>query len=401
MKKLLCLFVKNPFTQRDIERMGIEYLEQHFEVRILDCTPWLMPQALATRGGASLMRQNLYLINSLSELKDALKDSSAGIAIDYVGQFSLKAILLFQLLKKRGFKLVVLDSGAYPSPRKGELIGLSKSKVIRAIQSGYVQRGLKTLTRRMLLRILPDQSPDYALVSGTSWMANPRFYRAVKKIAAHSFDYEKYLRVRAAPPSRNFEYAVYLDENIAGHEDNAELGYATPASENSFFGALNKFFTDFESASGTPVLVAGYPTECPEAHSSLFGNRKIIYGETAELIRNAQVVFAHASTAISFAVLWRRPIVFLTSDEISGSWYYPWIEAPHKILKSPIANIDSDVQTQCNADEWQKIDQNAYQQYEETYIKSQGSPEISLWAIFKDAMLEAEMAADALAKLSV
>lgn len=388
MKTLLYILVKNPFTQRDFERMGVGALQQYFEVRILDCTAWLMPQAIATRGSSTMKLPNMYLISSLSELNGALKDSSGGIAIDYVGAFSLRAIWLFHCLKEKGIKLVVMDSGAYPLPEERNVVGLSKSKLIYAIKDRYIQRSLNAVIRKIALKVLPDQSPDFALVSGTSWMSDPRFNRAAKKIAAHSFDYEKYLQLRSLPSSRGFDYAVYLDENIADHEDNAELGYAAPASERKFLGALTKFFTEFEAVSGMPILVAGYPTEQPGARSKIYGDREIIYAETADLIRNAKVVFAHASTAISFAVLWRRPLVFLTSDEITGSWYYPWIEAPRKILKASIVNINSETPGQCDIDEWQKVDHSAYKRYKDTYIKSQGSPEISLWSIFLKVKLE-------------
>jgi len=388
MKTLLYILVKNTFTKRDFERMGVGALEQHFEVRIFDCTAWLMPQAIATRGCSTIRLPNLHLISSLAELKDALEDSSGGIAIDYVGAFSLRAIWLFHCLKKKGIKLVVMDSGAYPLPEERNIVGLSKSKLIYAIKDRYMQRCLNALMRKLFLKILPDQSPDFAFVSGTSWVSDPRFNRASKTIDAHSFDYEKYLQLRTLSSSRGFDYAVYLDENIASHEDNAELGYSAPVSEHRFLRSLTKYFTEFESVSGMPVLVAGYPTERPDARAKIFGDREIIYAETAELIRNAKVVFAHASTAISFAVLWRRPIVFLTSDEMTGSWYHPWIEAPRKILKSPIVNIDSDVPGQCNIAKWQKVDQSAYKYYEDTYIKSQDSPAISLWSIFLDVKSE-------------
>lgn len=382
MKPLLYLLVKNPFTKRDFERMGIESLEKHFEVHVLDCAAWLMPQALATRGRSSLQLPNLHLIGSLAELKGALKGSSGGIAIDYVGQFSLKAIWLFHCLKKKGIKLVLIDSGAHPFPEERNITKFSVSNIVYALKNRYIQRGINALIRRAFLKALPDQLPDFALVSGTYWMGSSRFNSALVKIDAHSFDYEKFLQIRTLPPSRNFDYAVYLDENIAGHEDNSELGYAAPVSERKFFESLNKFFLGFEAVSGMPVLVAGYPTDSPESHTQLFNGREVIYGETAELIRNARVVFAHGSTAHSFAVLSRCPAVFLTSNEMTSSWYYPWIEAIRRSLNARMVNIDNVVPEPQNIADWLNVDQDAYKLHEETYIKSQGSPDVSLWSIF-------------------
>lgn len=378
----LYILVKNPFVQRDYERMGIEELQRHFEVRILDCTAWLMPKALETRGHATLDLPNRVSIRSLADLRRELKGASGGFSVDYVGQFSLKAILLFHYLKKNRIKLVVMDSGAYPLPNEEKITVVSKSKLAYALKSNYLRRVLDALCHKIFIKILPDQTPDFALVSGTSWRAYPRFSRAKKIIPAHSFDYDRYLQLKNAPPLRDFDYAVYLDENITDHEDNVELGYAYPVSAKKFLNSFNRFLDAFEGASGMPVLVAGYPTSKQESRHGMFGGRAIIYGQTAELIRDAKVVFAHASTAISFAVVWRRPIIFLTSDEMSQSWYQPWIAAPCNILKSALVNIDIDLPNPENVARWQGRDAAGYRAYEETYIKSAGSPEVSMWDIF-------------------
>lgn len=363
--------------------MGIEELQRHFEVRILDCTAWLMPKALETRGHATLDLPNRVSIRSLADLRRELKSASGGFSIDYVGQFSLRAILLFHLIKKKGIKLVVMDSGAYPLPSVEKITVVSMSKLAYALKSNYVRRVLEALCNKILIKILPDQTPDFALVSGSSWRDYPRFSRAKNIISAHSFDYDRYLQLKSLPPLRDFDYAVYLDENITDHEDNVELGYAYPVSAKKFLNSFNRFLDAFEEVSGMPVLVAGYPSDKHESRKDRFEGREVIYRQTAELIRDAKVVFAHASTAISFAVLWRRPIIFLTSDEMSQSWYQPWIVAPCNILKSPQVNIDRELPDLESVACWQCHDASAYRAYLDAYIKSRGSPEISLWSIFQ------------------
>jgi hypothetical protein len=360
--------------------MGIVYLENYFDVKVLDCTAWLMPLAIVTRKSSTANLPIVYSIDSMSTFKLFLNEFSVQFAIDYIGQFSLSAVFLFDHLKKKGVKLIVMDSGAYPSPTVKQGIRFSKSVFFNIFKNGHIKRKLNALLIRIMLKVIPNQLPDVALVVGTSWLSNPRFTLASRKILAHSFDYEKYLQLRVQPPSREFDYAVYIDENISGHEDNVETGYCAPVSEYVFFSALQKYFEKFETLSNVPILVAGYPSEL---RTVLFGNRKLIIGETAELIRNAKIVFAHASTAISFAVLWRRPIVFLSSNEMAQSWYQPWIEAPCKLLQSTLVNIDSMTPSECDIVKLETIDEDAYRQYEETYIKSKGSPEISLWSIFR------------------
>jgi hypothetical protein len=379
VNNLLYLIVKNPFTSRDFQRLGVQALEQHFEVRILDCTAWLMPKAFETRASSTMTLPNLRAIASLREFKEELSASSGGLAVDYVGPFSVPAILLFHALKTRGIKLIVMDSGAYPEPQGVDRPRSFGAKIVNAIKNRGVQRHLNALIIKSLVKCLRDQTPDYAFVSGTSWVDNPRFSRAAIRIPAHSFDYETYLEIRARPAFRHGGYAVYLDEDIADHEDNVEMGFTAPVSAGRFFGALSRFFGEFETVSGMPVVVASYPTE-RAGRAAHFDGREVILGETAALIQGAAVVFAHASTAISFAVSWRRPLVFLTSHEMASSWYQSWIDAPRRILKCPLVNIDTP--GQIRLEEWQQVDRGAYALYEDTYMKSKDSPDVSLWTIF-------------------
>lgn len=385
MKSALYVCIKNPFTQRDLGRLGIEALERHFELRILDCTPWLMPAAYRSRGSAGLARPNLRVVRSLREFKDALGKARGGVAIDYVGQFSPSSILMFEALRTRGIKLVVLDSGAFPLPRAPGGARSIVAKIFHTLRQGGVRQHLNARINRLFLACLPDQRPDLALVSGSSWRQDPRFAQARRQVEAHSFDYERYREVNAARPagfSSVGPYAVYLDEDIAEHEDNLEMGMAAPASKRRFYPALTRLFERFEAESGMRVVVAGYPNR-RRTDEGRFGGREVHLGHTAELIREASLVFAHASTAISFAVLWRRPLVFVTSEEIARSWYQPWIEAPCAVLRAPLINLDAGTRPSTAA---ASLNAAAYEQYQVTYIKSARSPEKSLWDIFVEGV---------------
>ncbi len=382
MKEVLYICVKNPFCQRDMERMGIEFLERMFDVQILDCTEWLMPRACKTRGPSTYRRANLYRIATLCELKKLIGKQPGGLAIDYVGQFSVPAVLLFHALKKNGTQIVIVDSGAYPSPD----LALGKRplvmKVIDAYRHGVFGQMFKEKCVKWLLKILPDQSPDFAFVAGQAWRGDLRFRSAANHIPAHSFDYEVYRAHRSAAEASATPYAVYLDETIAGHEDNAELGLPEPASAMNFYPALRRFFDDFEATTGLPVVIAAYPSADIEACQAYFGGRKILKGQTAELVRDSTLVFAHASTAISYAVLWRKPLAFLTSGEITGGWYQPWIDAPRVLLNASLFNLDDRLPA-ASRESWLHLDHDAYSRYETWFIKSEDSPDVSLWERFE------------------
>lgn len=361
--------------------MGIQALERHFNLQILDCTAWLMPEAFSTRGTSLLHLENLSSIRSLRDLKSVLADSRGGYAVDYVGQFSPSAVLLFNELKARDVQLIVVDSGAYPSPDLAFGQRTFLQKLIDAVRHGRGMHHFIARFARIMLRLLPDQTPDYALVAGDSWRSDPRFCSARVKVPAHSFDYEKFRVINEAPTFRAENYLIYLDEDIAGHEDNAELGFSDPATAAVYYPALCKFFDEIERLAGMPVVIAGYPTSVPSRRAAHFEGREVIFGKTAELIRNAKIVFAHASTAISFAVLWHRPLVFLTSNEIRQSWYQPWIDAPRAILSAPSIDIGCKPE-KAELEAWGQISRDRYDHYRATFIKARNSADISLWDFF-------------------
>ena len=303
MKELLYICLKNPLTERDLDRLGIKALEKNFDVQILDCTLWLMPEAINTRAQKPVSRNNLHKINSLREFRNQIKSKRKGYALDYVGPFSIKAIFLFHELKKNGFSLIVLDSGSTPTSEIKLKIVTIIERLFTIFRFSVLKQHINARLINLLLKLLPDQKPDYALVSGEIWKINKRFANARIKIPSHSFDYETYLRVKEEEPVLKSNYVVYLDENITGHEDNFEIGYNHPATNEKYYSSLNRFLEKFEKTTGLEVVIAGYPSQVESKCYEYFGNRKVFFGKTAKLISNAKMVFAHGSTSISFAIL--------------------------------------------------------------------------------------------------
>lgn len=380
MKELLYICLKNPLTERDLDRLGIKALEKNFDVQILDCTLWLMPEAINRRAQKPVSRNNLHKINSLREFRNKIRTKRKGYALDYVGPFSIQAVLLFNELKKNGFKLIVIDSGSTPTSELKVSFQSLVERLVRVFRFTVLRQHINARMINFLLKILPDQSPDYALVAGDAWKKNTRFTSAHIKIPAHSADYETYLQARKEKPRWSFEYAVYLDENITGHEDNYEIGLNHPATSKHYYPAFNKFMDEFEKKIGLKVMVAAYPSCIRSECEKRFNSRQVFFNETASLIHNAKLVFAHGTTSISFAVLWRKPIVFLTSKEIERSWYQPSIDIRRMILSAPMVNIDDNGEIEMN--KWISFKEDLYKKYEETYIKSKDGPELSLWDIF-------------------
>lgn len=380
MKERIYLIVKNPFQESDRTRFNTDLLEEHFDLAILDCSEWLLPESLKTRSSVKFELANLHHIRSAAELKAAII-GSGGYALDFVGLFSLKAIRLFNILKRNGIKIVVVDSGPYPSPGPTKSTQSLSEKIQVIIKNKLFQRFINARILNLYKRFSEDMTPDIALVSGTYWMNNPRFSKARTIIPAHSFDYETFLKINQNARPDVKSYAVYLDENIGFHEDNKEMNLTSPVSGIKFLEKLELFFQQTEKQTGLEIKIAAYPSTDINVYKQIFKHRDIIFYQTASLIKQSELVFAHASTALSFSILWRKPIIFIVDSELKSSWYYADIESASKLVKGKQVNIDDKEEIASELDSWKDIDLIAYQDYQDSFIKSRDSSGDFLWSI--------------------
>jgi hypothetical protein len=93
---------------------------------------------------------------------------------------------------------------------------------------------------------------------------------------------------------------------------------------------------------------------------------------------------AHISTALQWAVIMKKPIIFVTTDEIQNE-FYARSYANHigcfaSTLGKKVVNL-SDVISINNWRDYLKVDEEKYEKYIETYIKTKGSPEKLVWDI--------------------
>jgi hypothetical protein len=115
--------------------------------------------------------------------------------------------------------------------------------------------------------------------------------------------------------------------------------------------------------------------------SGFFADFTVEFGNTAQLIRNCCAVVCHDSTAIQFAVLFGKPMIFVTTDQLERAYEGRSIAAvAAQFGKAPI-NLD---RPDLGAVDWTaelRVDAELYSKYRNRYIKMAGSPDKLLWDI--------------------
>ncbi len=100
--------------------------------------------------------------------------------------------------------------------------------------------------------------------------------------------------------------SIFYSRDLTLHGDNREKSSNT----NKFLKDLNKFFDLIEESTNFKVVIS-----CSKKHKKydkkIFGNRKIFYGKTLDLISKSKITLGHSSEALSQAIYNEVPVLCL------------------------------------------------------------------------------------------
>ena len=146
-----------------------------------------------------------------------------------------------------------------------------------------------------------------------------------------------------------------------------------PESIESWYGKLNKFFEYLEKNLRIKFIIAAHPKTNVKKVSELYRNRNTFIGETINLVENAQFVTTRQSTAISYAVIFNKPIVFITSDSLL-KWEHS-NRAVKPILDSLNANqLNIDNENHIKKFSIPEVNKDIYLSYKKNWLSSAKLP---------------------------
>ena len=141
---------------------------------------------------------------------------------------------------------------------------------------------------------------------------------------------------------------------------------------------LKKFETDIK----LKIIVAVHPKSKNTNLRNLLKGIEFSFENTAELVKNSSLTLLHDSTAISFAILFNKPTLFLTSNHLKKTSFGPRIDNIAKIVNSKIINMDNCLEKKIDVQNLFQIDHEKYQNFLDQYIKVPDSSNLPVWEIF-------------------
>ena len=235
---------------------------------------------------------------------------------------------------RRGAKQFYMHNGGLPIPRTSIetnptntrdpiLIARFQSFLAHVSSLSELKTRVNFSINRYLARIFSGPI-THQLAAGEHYVQEVLRFpnQRTKLVLGHSDDYSSYLRSLKHNPmhaSHITDLAVMLDSNephSVGDDTLMNRPHALTAA--NWFPAITKLFDQLEAQTEVSIVIAGhYKSQLPPI-PACFGNRPVHYGKTLELIRSCKYVISRDSTAVSYAVIFRKPLIFIYSDEIES-----------------------------------------------------------------------------------
>ena len=334
--KIIFLIDAN-FSNREYERWGIyEMLNEKIEVQIFDFRKLRKGGELTegfVKDGFDERVKRFIILNTTNQ-EEIVNESMGAFIID-VRSSGIYNQYTTGWFKNAGAYIVELDQGLIPAsifnPSIFDLMIMSKNKFI---DYGLIA-GLSQITRYLIKRLknnIPGKSnqvcSDIKVCSGAASKCSSGEF----EIRSHAFDYDIYLQQKNQNSAKKHgNYAVFLEVAL-NHPDLDVLehrflnrGYrnATKETDDTYYPALRSFFDDFEKRMGMRVIIAlGPRIILSKDIVRKFGSREVISNNSSRLVKNSKMVIAHNTTSINFAVLWRIPLLMITTTLIDRADYF-------------------------------------------------------------------------------
>ena len=365
MKKITFL-VENFFSKRDYKRFLVEKILKYHQVKILNFTKIYYKNAYQKFKNLKLNYKKKIEHEDIKNLFFARKfftkisNKKNIFFVDMLSNYNRNKENFFNS-KFRYAKIIQFQGETVPRERllyriQYHAFSFKSFFTVLNICSELILRYLKKN-----LTILPD----VIFVTGKA----TENVSAKKIIYSHSFDYEIYLDNKKNIKKK--KYVVFLDELMIDHPEYMTFNRTPPINELIYFERMNKLFSQIKKELKLDVLVAAHPRliYLPKLEYYKKFNlekEKVIVNNTINLVKDCSFVLAHASTSISFAVLFKKPILYLNFKDFS--WMQAKVRTAHYLTGGNIINLDSEF-INISKNFINKIDNLKYKNYFHNYIK--------------------------------
>jgi len=330
-------------------------------------------------------REYIKKIENYKELKKEISAQNiAKIFFVVMLPFTRTDFKLHRILTKYDCYLIFFARSGLPE------LTLNESKLRKLGKHFRDQFKIKTFEKfirhilwRISLRMGLLKNYDLVFAPGSYYEAK---YRGISKVIPFNhYDFDNYLKTKDQSTRLIAgEYCVFLDDNLAYSADFKILNIKT--IEPSFYlNSLNAFFDRLEKKFERKVVIAAHPFA--DYRGGEFGNREVISGKTNELVKDCRFALTHFSTSISYAVFYKKPLLFIYLNDMIDLKYFQMVRFLAKTLNSSLLKIDAKgINEKLGETEIKFVDSECYERYKYSFLVSKQTQNASSFMIFNQTI---------------
>jgi len=388
--KKIVVAVASPLTKRDFIRFGGEVLKDNgFDVWFYDFSPIVYPKLFKNCTFPDMYRpENYILFSNERQVEKYIGELSPHSFVVTALSFSSETYKILRALSKTKIPYCALSNQS--DPVWAEKKTSQFFEVLKKIFSSGPTALKKIIYHPKFSHLWRLRPPDFCIAGGEPSLERNRARFMIgddtEILWAHALDYDIYLENKGKNIKASRDYSVFLDPLAPMFQgDTLALGYKSATSVENYYPSLCNFFKHVEKQLNTKIKIAAHPKSNHPAYPDCFGNRETVRGDTFGMIESSRFVITHSSTAFQFAILLRKPVIFLTTAELEKEKSFSGdIKAwANSIGKKPI-NIDEPLTM-----DWKKelyVDEKIYSDYTELHIKRKGTEELNVWQILANRL---------------
>ena len=377
-QKQVIFLIREPLTLRDYQRFGIKnWIARGWKVRVFDITVILRPKFWTYVNGDKIS-YNFKGLKIFKNINEVLSEFSSlknkVVFIDNIG-FSSTEQKIRKLAHSHGV-LIRMKLGSIPfyNTKKNiwELFFSIKKPIffVRKLIS-FIQNKFENIRSK-------EFPPDYIVIGGRKSMMGINNQKT-SIIKAHNFDYDFFIKKKQIKKKKK-NYLLFLDEYGPYHSDFNFFGKKPYVTAKNYYPSIDYALHKIAKSLSLNIKIAAYPRSNYKIKRIKY-KYPVIKNKTFQLIRDANIVIGHYSSSLQMAIIMKKPIIFITTDEIEGEYdrlFAKNIYSFATTLGKKAVNINHIL----NDTDWKDyliIDNKKYEKYVDNYVKTKRSPKKLIW----------------------
>lgn len=345
-KKIIFIHFNRFLNEFDWKRYELDKLSEKFEVKVNILINYVHPHLKKKNYHKYYNNRKVELINDLKLWKKKIKSLNKNSHFIFqTFPYNFAALKIFYFIKQQGFKTSIIFMNNQPvysdfGAREKKIYSIYNKCLTFIFRFNYSKAILEKKIIEFLFVLFSNfLKINFSLIGGN---VKQNYYDS-KIIKINSWDYSNFLINKEQIKEK--EFILYLSDGEGRYQSDYDLWKEKkPEDKNIMLKKLRSFFDIIEKKYSSKIIIAAHPRSNPNLKKDTgLGNRKNYYGKTLSLIKKANFIITSGSTAISFAILEKKPILFINcfSAQKKNKTYLRFVKFFSNLLKCKIVDIDN------------------------------------------------------------